>query len=94
VERTDRATEAPTPSRSRFGYTLERLNIYVTTPDLIANRFSEEGYAKSVRLRIILEHDPVAESYSAVCPELPGCTSAGDTEARPVGTSRKLFASI
>ena len=30
--------------------------------------------------RVILEFDPVAESYSAVCPELPGCTSAGDTE--------------
>jgi len=23
---------------------------------------------------------PVAQSYSAVCPELPGCASAGDTE--------------
>jgi predicted RNase H-like HicB family nuclease len=28
----------------------------------------------------ILEYDPEAGSYSAVCPELPGCTSAGDTE--------------
>jgi len=30
--------------------------------------------------RVILEYDPEAESYSAVCPELPGCTSAGETE--------------
>lgn len=30
---------------------------------------------------MILEYDPVAQSYSAVCPELPGCTSAGDTES-------------
>ncbi len=29
---------------------------------------------------MIIEYDPVAESYSAVCPELPGCASAGDTE--------------
>lgn len=30
---------------------------------------------------LILEYDPVALSYSAVCPELPGCASAGETEA-------------
>lgn len=30
---------------------------------------------------MVLEYDPVARSYSAVCPELPGCASAGDTEA-------------
>ncbi len=29
---------------------------------------------------MVLEYDPEAESYSAVCPELPGCTSAGETE--------------
>jgi len=27
-----------------------------------------------------LEYDPEAGSYSAVCPELPGCATAGDTE--------------
>ncbi len=31
-------------------------------------------------MRVVLEYDPVAESYSAVCPELPGCASAGGTE--------------
>lgn len=30
--------------------------------------------------RVILEYDPQAQSYSAVCPELPGCTSGGNTE--------------
>lgn len=34
----------------------------------------------SVRFRVVLEYDPEAESYSAVCPELPGCASAGATE--------------
>ena len=29
---------------------------------------------------MILEYDPQAESYSAVCPELPGCASAGFSE--------------
>jgi len=30
--------------------------------------------------RVVLEYDPETLSWSAVCPELPGCTSAGDTE--------------
>jgi predicted RNase H-like HicB family nuclease len=33
-----------------------------------------------MRFRVVLEYDPDAKSFSAVCPELPGCTSAGDTE--------------
>ena len=28
----------------------------------------------------VLEFDPGAGSFSAICPELPGCASAGDTE--------------
>ena len=30
--------------------------------------------------RVVLEHDPGTGDYSAVCPELPGCASAGETE--------------
>ncbi len=33
-----------------------------------------------MRFRVVLEYDPETKSFSAVCPELPGCTSAGDTE--------------
>jgi len=33
-----------------------------------------------MKFRVVLEYDSEAESYSAVCPELPGCTSAGETE--------------
>ncbi len=29
---------------------------------------------------MVLEYDSEAASYSAVCPELPGCASAGETE--------------
>jgi predicted RNase H-like HicB family nuclease len=29
--------------------------------------------------RVVLEFDPEAGTYSAVCPELSGCASAGDT---------------
>lgn len=35
---------------------------------------------KPMRFRVLIEYDPVAKAYSAVCPELPGCASAGDTE--------------
>jgi predicted RNase H-like HicB family nuclease len=30
--------------------------------------------------RIVLEYDAEEKAFSAVCPELPGCASAGDTE--------------
>jgi len=30
--------------------------------------------------RVVIEFDEETQSYSAVCPELPGCTSAGDSE--------------
>ena len=33
-----------------------------------------------MKFRIVLEFDADAGSFSAVCPELPGCASAGDTE--------------
>jgi len=29
---------------------------------------------------VVLEYDAQAKSFSAVCPELPGCTSAGVSE--------------
>jgi len=31
--------------------------------------------------RVVIEFDTEAGSYSAVCPELPGCSSAGFTES-------------
>ena len=33
-----------------------------------------------MKFRVVLEFDREANSYSAVCPELPGCASVGDTE--------------
>ncbi len=31
-------------------------------------------------IRVVIEYDDVTESYAAYCPELPGCTSCGNTE--------------
>jgi predicted RNase H-like HicB family nuclease len=33
-----------------------------------------------MKFRIVLEWDADAKAFSVVCPELPGCASAGDTE--------------
>lgn len=33
-----------------------------------------------MKFRVVLEFDPELKAYSAVCPELPGCASAGDSE--------------
>lgn len=33
-----------------------------------------------MKFRVVLEYDPEVDGYSAVCPELPGCVSAGETE--------------
>jgi predicted RNase H-like HicB family nuclease len=47
-----------------------------------------------VKFRLVLEYDPEARSYSAVCPELPGCASAGETEAearRNIGEAIRLY---
>ena len=35
---------------------------------------------KGRTFRVVLEFDPDTNCYSAVCPELPGCSSAGMTE--------------
>jgi hypothetical protein len=37
-----------------------------------------------MKFRIILEFDPEADSFSAICPELPGCASAGETEEEAI----------
>ena len=33
-----------------------------------------------MKFRVVLEFDKKSDSFSAVCPELPGCASAGLTE--------------
>jgi len=33
-----------------------------------------------MKFRVVLEYDANAKACSAVCPELPGCASAGETE--------------
>ena len=42
--------------------------------------------------RVVLEFDPVAGSYAAICPELPGCASAGETEEEAQANIREAIA--
>ncbi len=45
-----------------------------------------------MKLRLLVEHDPETKRWSAVFPELPGCASAGDTEAEAVTNAKQALA--
>jgi predicted RNase H-like HicB family nuclease len=45
-----------------------------------------------MKLRLLVKFDPAAKRWSAVFPELPGCASAGDTEAEAVANAREALA--
>jgi predicted RNase H-like HicB family nuclease len=44
-----------------------------------------------MKLRLLVELDPKTNRWSAVFPELPGCASAGDTEAEAVANAKEAL---
>jgi predicted RNase H-like HicB family nuclease len=44
-----------------------------------------------MKLRLLVEHDPESKRWSAVFPELPGCASAGDTEAEAIANAKEAL---
>jgi predicted RNase H-like HicB family nuclease len=44
-----------------------------------------------MKLRLVVEFDPKAKRWSAFFPELPGCASAGDTEAEAVQNAKEAL---
>lgn len=50
-----------------------------------------QQYTVGMTFRVVLEHDPETGDYSAVCPELPGCASAGETEAEARANIREAI---
>lgn len=44
-----------------------------------------------MKWRVILEPDPETGDWAAWCPELPGCTSAGETEAEALENIREAI---
>ncbi len=45
-----------------------------------------------MRVRVVIEHDKATDSFAVYCPELPGCCSAGDTEAEALENIREAIA--
>ena len=45
-----------------------------------------------MKLRLLVERDAETKRWSAVFPELPGCATAGDTEAEAVANAREALA--
>ena len=44
-----------------------------------------------MKWRVILEPDPETGDWAVWCPELPGCTSAGETEAEAITNIREAI---
>ncbi len=45
-----------------------------------------------MKFRVVLEYDQETESYAIYCPELPGCTRAGDTETEALENIKEAIA--
>lgn len=45
-----------------------------------------------MKWRVILEPDPETGEWAVWCPELPGCVSAGETEAEALENIREAIA--
>ncbi len=45
-----------------------------------------------MKFRVVLEYDRETKSYAVFCPELPGCASAGDTEAEALKNIKEAIA--
>ena len=59
-------------------------------PQLLDLRKSLE-HIMSMNLRLILEHDTNCNRWSAFFPELPGCTSAGDSEEEAIANAKEAL---
>ena len=43
------------------------------------------------RMRVVLERDPETGEWAVWCPELPGCTSAGETQEEALKNIREAI---
>lgn len=49
------------------------------------------GMLHPMKLRLVVEHDPETNRWSAHFPELPGCASAGDTAEEAVANAKEAL---
>lgn len=52
----------------------------------------KEVIIKPMKFRLVVEFDPEAKRWSAVFPEIPGCATAGDTEADAIANAKEALA--
>ena len=45
-----------------------------------------------MKLRLLVQFDPEAKRWSAVFPDLPGCATAGDSEAEAIENAKEALA--
>jgi predicted RNase H-like HicB family nuclease len=45
-----------------------------------------------MKLRLVVEQDPASGRWASYFPELPGCTSAGDTEDEAIANAHEALA--
>ena len=45
-----------------------------------------------MKFRVVVEFDDQTDSYAVYCPELPGCTSAGDFEEEALANMQEAVA--
>lgn len=45
-----------------------------------------------MKLRLLIEQDAETKRWSAVFPEIPGCATAGDTEAEAIANAKEALA--
>ncbi len=67
------------------------LNPHKATGSPHSRLLSEENYTVGMTLRVVLEYDAESGDYSAVCPELPGCASAVETEEEAKANIREAI---
>ena len=48
-------------------------------------------YCELMRLRLVVEYDSEVKRWAAFFPELPGCTSAGDTEDEAIRNAKEAL---
>jgi len=49
------------------------------------------NYYELMRSRLVVEHDSETKRWAAFFPELPGCTSAGDTEDEAIRNAKEAL---
>ncbi len=59
--------------------------------NMIGNRWPPH-YFQNMKFRLLIELDARTKRWSAVFPELPGCSTAGDTEAEAILNAKEALA--